>query len=167
MSKGLEQLVSDHISEISSGIPWILIGKAQSTKGYRYWDAVVLHEDDTCACDMDFRKARLLFNDDNNAILINGYQNAWVGISEDGEYKSIKDVTKRIKAGYEAGRCKTSHLEIAMLKPMEILVKYIQATDETLPYMTEEDRAEWLDEREHLIKERKIPAVAKIDRDTL
>ena len=161
--KGLEQLVSGNISEISNGIPWVLIGKAQSTKGYRYWDAIVLYGEEPCACEIEFRKARLLLNDDPNAILINGYYNAWVGIDEDGGYESVKDIAKRIKAGYGAGWCKTSHMEIAMLKPMGMLVKYIQATDETLPYMTEEDRAEWLDEREHLIRERKLLAVAKID----
>ena len=89
--------------------------------------------------------------------------NAWIGVDEDGRYKSLKDVAKRIKVGYEAGRCKTSHTEISMLMPTEMLVKYIQSTDENLPYMSEEDKLEWLEEREHLIKERKLLAVAKID----
>ena len=165
--KGLEQLVSNHIYEISNGIPWILIGKAQSTRGYRYWDAVVLNEDETCACDMDFRKAHLLVNDDPNAILINGYHNAWVGIDEDGGYESVKDVAQRIKVGYEAGWCKSSHLEIAMLKPMHILIKYIQSADSTFQFMDEKTRTEWLDEREYLIRERKLLNVAKIDADML
>jgi hypothetical protein len=162
--KGLEQLVSSNIHEFTSGIPWILVGKAQSTRGYRYWDMVVLHEEES-ACEFEFRKAHILLEDDPNAILINGYHNAWVGVDEDGEYKSIKDIAKRIKAGYEAGWCKTSAFEVDMLKPAAMLIEYIRRSDENIPYMTEEERAEWLADRKQLITERKLPVAADIKED--
>lgn len=159
--KGLIQAIESNIHDISSGLPWVLIGKAQSTRGYKYWDAVVLHEDDS-ACEIEFRKAHILLRDDPNAILINGYYNAWVGIDEYGDYESIKDVATRINGGYKAGFCKSSHLDIAMLRPAEMLVEYIRATDETFAYMNENDREEWLSDREYLIRERKLTIPKKI-----
>jgi len=122
---GLEKLIEGNIDEIASGIPWVLIGKDQTTRGYKQWTAVVLYEDESCADDIEFRKARILLNDDSNAILINSYHNAWVGVDEDGGYESIKDIAKRIKAGYDNGWCRATHTDISMLKPKQALAKHL------------------------------------------
>jgi len=95
---GLEKLVSENIDEIANGIAWIVVGKPQGK-----WDMKVVWKE--LSLDIEFQKARILIERDPNAILVNGYENAWLGIDEDGNYKSVKDIADRIKAGYKAGMC--------------------------------------------------------------
>jgi hypothetical protein len=112
---GLEGLVAGNIAALREGIAYIAVGKPVAGKGFRYWRMETLYNES--ASRRDFGDVRRLVNDDPNAILFNTCESAWVGFDEDGGYKSVRDVAMRIKAGYEAGRCRASVDDVDALMP--------------------------------------------------
>jgi hypothetical protein len=115
MKTGLERLVEENIDALKEGLAYIAVGKPATGKGCRCWRMkVIYNETDDLR---DFGDINRLIGADPKTILFNTYDSAWVGIEEDGNYKSIKDIANRIKAGYEAGRCRADYSDVAALMP--------------------------------------------------
>jgi hypothetical protein len=119
---GLEGLVAGNIAALQDGAAYIAVGKPAAGTGFRYWRMEALFPES--ASRRDFGDVRRLVNDDPNAILFNTYESAWVDFDEDGGYKSVRDVAMRIKAGYEAGRCRASVDDVDALMPAGLRAEY-------------------------------------------
>jgi hypothetical protein len=120
---GLERLVAANISALKDGIAYIAVGKSATGKGYRRrWQMEILYNES--ASRRDFGNIRRLIGEDPKTILFNTYESAWVGISEDGSFKSIKDIATRIKGGYEAGRCCATFDDVDALMPADMRARY-------------------------------------------
>lgn len=131
---GLEMLVESNINEIADGMAWIMLGKYQSTRGYRKWQMICVYTD--TAEQIEFGDMRRLLNDDKNAILFNGYENAWVGVDGvGGTDVDIKDIAKRLKRAYDTGFCKATHDEIDALMPKELYDEMMKEIEETHNYL--------------------------------
>jgi hypothetical protein len=115
---GLEKLVEENICELKEGIAYVAVGKRRPSRGSRPWEMIVIYNEG--AERREFGNIRHLINDDENTILFNTYNSAWVGFTEEGEYKSIRDVANRIKTGYENGRCRATHDDVDALMPEDL-----------------------------------------------
>lgn len=111
-----------------------MLGKYQSTRGYKKWEMVVVYTE--TAERYEFGDMRRLLNDDKNAILFNGYECAWVGVDGvGGTDVSIKDVAKRLKKAYDTGFCKATHDEIDALMPKELYNEMMKEVEEQRNYL--------------------------------
>jgi len=116
---GLEILVENNLTEIVDGFAWILLGKYQSTRGYKKWEMTFVYPEN--ADKYEFADMRRLLENDENAILFNGYECTWVGVDGMGGTDiSTKDVAKRLKSAYDSGKYKATHEEIDALMPDEM-----------------------------------------------
>ena len=104
--RGLEKLVAENIGELSEGIAYIAVGKRRPGSGGRLWDMIVVFPESDEG--WTFGKIRRLIREDDKTIIFNTYNSAWVGFTEEGGFTSIEDVAKRIKEGYESGKCRAT-----------------------------------------------------------
>jgi len=112
---GLLKLVKDNIRELSEGIAYFAVGKRHTGRGYRSWDMLVIYPETTDK--REFGDIRRLIRDDEKTILFNPYESAWVGFSEEGDYKSVNDIAKRIRNGYLTGLCRADFNDVDRLMP--------------------------------------------------
>ena len=120
MSKAIEALVESNIHEIADGFCWVLMGKYQSTRGYRKFDMVCVNPETADRC--EFGDMRRLLADDPSAILFNGYENAWVGVDGLGGVDEVspREVAKRLANAYRNGLCRATGEDIDALMPKEL-----------------------------------------------
>ncbi|MDR1218364.1 MAG: hypothetical protein LBK73_02010 [Treponema sp.] len=119
---GLEGLVADNVTALQDGAAYIAVGKPTAGTGFRYWRMEALYP--KSASRRDFGDVRRLVNDDLNTILFKAYKSAWIGFDKNGGYKSARDVAMRIRAMYEAGRCRASHDDVDALMPVGLRAEY-------------------------------------------
>jgi hypothetical protein len=119
---GLERLVAENIGELADGIAYIAVGKPATGKGFRMWRMEILYHEG--ASRRDFGDVRRLIGEDANTILFNSYESAWVGIDEDGSYRSIADVARRIRNAYKIGLCRAAVADVDALMPPEMRTEY-------------------------------------------
>jgi hypothetical protein len=115
---GLERLVADNIGAIADGIAYIAVGKPASGNGFRFWRMEILYHEE--ASERGFGNVRRLIGEDPKAILFNAYESAWAGIAEDGSYKSIADVARRIRNAYKLGLRRAAVEDVDALMPPEM-----------------------------------------------
>ncbi|MDR1466663.1 MAG: hypothetical protein LBI40_03495 [Treponema sp.] len=65
-----------------------------------------------------------LIGEDPNTILFNTYDSGWVGIEEDGSYKSMKDIASRIRNAYKIRLCRVEYDDVDALMPPDMRTEY-------------------------------------------
>lgn len=106
----LEELIKNDLGAISDGIAYVAIGKAKDGNGRRVWKFEIIWPDDT-ADESVIAPVKYLFYSDPNTILVNAYQNAWIGFTGEGAFcdgGNVRDVARRIRWGYKIGRCRVT-----------------------------------------------------------
>jgi hypothetical protein len=151
MKNGLEQLVCANIDALKDGIAYIAVGKPTSGKGYRYRRMEILYHES--ASPRDFGNIRHLINDDPRTIFFNTWDSAWAGFDEDGDYKSTRDVAKRIKQAYEAERCRASIEDVDALMPDVMRAEYEAEMKERDRFINREKRIKELKAKLEAIQE--------------
>jgi hypothetical protein len=68
------------------------------------------------------------------------WDSAWAGFDEDGDCKSTRDVAKRIKQAYEAGRCRGSIDDVDALMPDAMRAEYEAEMKERDRFINREKR---------------------------
>jgi hypothetical protein len=138
MKNGLEQFVCANIDALKDGIAYIAVGKPTTGKGCRYWRLEILYHES--ASPRDFGNIHYLINEDPRTILFNTWDSAWAGFDEDGDCKSTRDVAKRIKEAYEAGRFRASIEDVDALMPDVMRAEYEAEMKERDRFINREKR---------------------------
>lgn len=131
--RGLEAVVDANIDEISGGCAWIMLGKYQSTRGCKKWEILCVFPDS--AGQRDFGDMREFLNNDENCILFNGYENAWVGVDGMGGDANVKEVAKRLKKAYDTGFCRATHQQIDDLMPRQLYDEMMEGVNKRKAYL--------------------------------
>jgi hypothetical protein len=103
----LEEEVRDNFDAIREGIAWVVVARVKRWTGRRALSLEIIWPED----EDDRVRAKAMIAEDPDAILVNAYQNAWVGFAEDGDYykgEDLSDVVKRLRWGYREGRCRAT-----------------------------------------------------------
>jgi len=113
----LDALIENDLSAIRGGIAYLAIGKVKNGQSRRVWKLEIIWPQDA-EDEEAMAPVKNLFESDPNTILVNAYQNAWIGFTGEGEFcdgGNVRDTARRIKWGYETGRCRATFDDVKQL----------------------------------------------------